>query len=195
MTLAVPTVEATWALPSRGRVGMVSLIVAESAMFTIFVVAYLFYAGKSLTGPTPNDVLRTPVFDTVCLLSSSLTIHLAVRALRLGDLKLFGSWWFATIALGTTFMYGTVREWLHLIYSEGLTIQTNLFGTTYYSLVGLHALHVTVGLIALSIVCVFSVFGYLARQHVDRLDVLSLYWHFVDAVWVVVFLVVYVIGR
>jgi len=174
---------------------MLGLIVGESAIFTIFVVAYLFYAGKSVTGPTPNDVLKAPIFYTACLLSSSLTIHLAVRSLRTGKPGRFGTWWLATIALGTTFMYGTGREWLHLIYGEGLTIQTNLFGTTYFSLVGLHAFHVTIGLLALTTVWLLSVTGYVARQQGERLDVLSLYWHFVDVVWGVVFLVVYVVAR
>ncbi|SRR5258708_4321571 len=193
--VAIPTTEGAWDLPSRARVGMFCLVAAEAAMFTIFVVAYLFYAGKSLAGPTPRGVLRMPIVGTVCLLASSLTIHQAVRALRRGATTPFGSWWLATIALGTTFMYGTAREWRHLIFDEGLTVQVNLFGTTYYSLVGLHAFHVTVGLLLLAAVWLFSASGQIAQQHADRVDVLSLYWHFVDAVWVVVFLVVYVVAR
>ncbi len=185
----------TWELPSRGRVAMFGLIAAESAIFVIFVVAYLFYVGKSLTGPTPRDVLRVPIFYSICLLSSSLTIHLAVRALRNGRIGNFRNWWFGTIALGITFLFGTAREWYRLIYEDGLTVSTNLFGTTYYSLVGLHAFHVTVGLTLLSIVMVFSILGRVTHEQTYRLDVLSLYWHFVDAVWVVVFTVVYVIGR
>jgi len=174
---------------------MLSLIAAESAIFTIFVVAYLFYIGKSLTGPMPKEVLRVPVLYTICLLSSSLTIHLATRALRQGSNKVFATSWFVTLALGATFLFGTAREWHHLIYDEGLTISTNLFGTTYYSLVGLHAFHVTVGLLGLFIVLAFTLLGKLRQEHAERVDVLSLYWHFVDAVWVVVFTVVYVIGR
>ena len=100
-----------------------------------------------------------------------------------------------TLALGATFLAGTAREWHHLIYDEGLTIQTNLFGTTYYSLVGLHAFHVTVGLLAITTVLLFALFGYVRQEHAERVDVLALYWHFVDAVWVVVFTVVYIIGR
>jgi len=184
-----------WDRPQRGRVGMLGLIAAESAIFTIFVVAYLFYVGKSLTGPTPKDVLSVPILYTICLLSSSLTIHLAVKALRQGSVRVFGAWWFATIALGAAFMFGTASEWHRLIYHEGLTISTNLFGTTYYSLVGLHAFHVVVGLTGLSIVMVFALVGRLRAEHAGRVDVLSLYWHFVDAVWVVVFTVVYLIGR
>jgi len=189
------TTDLTWELPERGRVGMLGLIAAESAIFVIFVVAYIFYVGKSLAGPTPRDVLRVPIFYTICLLSSSLTIHLAVKAIRDGKIGSFRNWWFGTIALGAAFLFGTGREWYRLIYEDGLTISTNLFGTTYYSLVGLHAFHVTVGLILLSVVMAFTILGHVTHEYTYRLDVLSLYWHFVDAVWVVVFTVVYIIGR
>lgn len=182
-------------LPARGPVGMYCLIAAEVAIFSIFVVAYLFYIGKSVTGPQPRDVLHLPVFLTVCLLSSSLTIHFAVRSLAGGRIVSFGLWWFLTIALGSIFLLGTVREWRHLIYDEGLTIQTNLFGTTFYSLVGLHAFHVTAGLLALTTVLILTFRGDVGRQHAGRAEVLSMYWHFVDAVWVVVFTVVYIVGR
>ena len=193
MTLAEP--EIMLRRPARGRVGMFGLIAAEAAIFTIFVVAYLFYMGKSLTGPMPKDVLSVPIFFTICLLSSSLTIHLAAKALRRNNFRGFGALWFATIALGAAFMYGTATEWHRLIYHDGLTIGTNLFGTTYYSLLGLHGFHVVVGLLALSMVMVFTLLGNVRSENADRIDVLSLYWHFVDAVWVVVFTVVYVIGR
>jgi len=189
------TTDLTWELPDRGRVGMVGLIAAESAIFVIFVLAYLFYIGKSLAGPTPKDVLRVPIFYTICLLSSSLTIHLAIKAIREGRIGSFRNWWFGTIALGAAFLFGTGREWYRLIYEDGLTISTNLFGTTYYSLVGLHAFHVTVGLILLSAVMSFTILGHVTHEHTHRLDVLSLYWHFVGAVWVAVFTVVYIIGR
>lgn len=182
-------------LPARGPVGMYCLIAAESAIFTIFVVAYLFYIGKSANGPQPRGVLHPPIFLTVCLLSSSLTIHFAVRFLKNGKILFFGLWWLFTIVLGSIFLLGTLREWRHLIYDEGLTIQTNLFGTTYYSLVGLHAFHATVGLLALAIVLAFALRGDVGRQHAERTEVLSMYWHFVDAVWVVVFTVVYIVGR
>jgi cytochrome c oxidase subunit III len=185
----------SWNLPARGLVGMYCLIAAEVAIFTIFVVAYIFYIGKSVTGPQPRDVLHVPIFLTVCLLSSSLTIHFAVRLLRSGRIVPFGLWWLLTITLGSIFLLGTLREWRHLIYNEGLTIQTNLFGTTYYSLVGLHAFHVTVGLLALATVLIFTFRGDVGKQHAGRAEVLSMYWHFVDVVWVVVFTVVYIVGR
>jgi cytochrome c oxidase subunit III len=184
-----------WKLPNRGKVAMACLIIAESAIFTIFVVAYLYYAGRSLSGPTPREVLEAPVFFTICLLFSSLTIHLAERFLMRGVRGIFLVFWLLTIFLGVLFLFGTGREWHRLIYERGLTISTNLFGTTYYSLVGLHAFHVTVGLILLTIVFLFGLAGRVGEEHAARVEVLSMYWHFVDAVWVVVFTVVYVLGR
>jgi cytochrome c oxidase subunit III len=184
-----------WSLPYKGKVAMACLIIAESAIFTIFVVAYLFYLGKSLTGPTPREVLETPIFYTICLLSSSLTIHFAVRLLERGQRGGFLGLWLLTIVLGGLFLFGTGREWHRLIYEHGLTISTNLFGTTYYSLVGLHGFHVSAGLVMLSIVLLFGLAGRVGPEQSARVEVLSLYWHFVDAVWVVVFTVVYVLGR
>jgi cytochrome c oxidase subunit 3 len=193
MTVAGARLE--WNPPDRGRVAMLSLIAAEAAIFTIFVVAYVFYLGKSLTGPMPKDVLSVPIVYTICLLSSSLTIHFAAKSLRRGDVLTFAVSWLATITLGAAFLYGTGTEWYRLIYKEGFTISTNLFGTTYYSLVGLHGFHVVVGLLSLSIVMVFTLLGSVRSEHAERIDVFSLYWHFVDVVWIVVFTVVYLIGR
>lgn len=187
--------EESWKLPYKGSVGMFCLIIAESAMFTIFVVAYLYYLGKSLSGPTPREVLDPPIFYTICLLSSSISIHFATRFLKRGIATGFLALWFLTIILGGLFLYGTAHEWHNLIYNHGLTISTNLFGTTYYSLVGLHAFHVTVGLLALSLVLLLGLARKVPAAQSERVEVLSLYWHFVDAVWVVVFTVVYIIGR
>ena len=193
--ISVSEIQQPWSLPYRGKVAMAGLIIAESAIFTIFVVAYLFYIGKSLTGPTPREVLETPVFYTICLLSSSLTIHYAGKSLQKGNRGAFLSLWSFTIVLGGLFLFGTGQEWHRLIYEHGLTISTNLFGTTYYSLVGLHAFHVTAGLIMLVIVVIFALAGRIGKEHSARVEVLSLYWHFVDVVWVVVFTVVYILGR
>ncbi|WP_051978325.1 cytochrome c oxidase subunit 3 [Edaphobacter aggregans] len=195
MASPFPEAPATWSLRDRGKIAMAGLIIAESAIFTIFVVAYLFYLGKSLTGPTPREVLETPIFYSICLLSSSLTIHFAEKALEHARRGAFLVLWLLTIALGALFLYGTGVEWHRLIYEHGLTISTNLFGTTYYSLVGLHAFHVTVGLIMLVIVAIFALAGRVNAEQSHRVQVLGLYWHFVDAVWVVVFTVVYVLGR
>src|SRR6266478_2068443 len=194
-TTPLPGIPGAWKLPYRGKVGMACLIFAESAIFTIFVVAYLFYLGKSLTGPTPQEVLETPIFYTICLLSSSLTIHFAAKSLARGIAFVFLGLWLLTIALVGLFPYGTAQEWHRLIYEHGLTISTNLFGTTYYSLVGLHAFHVTAGLVMLLTVAVFGLSGRVGVKQSGHIEVLSMYWHFVDAVWVVVFTVVYVLGR
>jgi cytochrome c oxidase subunit 3 len=180
-TIAPPAILHPWGLPSRGRVGMIALIITETAFFTIFVTAYVFYIGKSLTPPYPREVLSYPVFNTVCLLSSSLTIALASRALSTGAIRKFAILWCITLALGVEF---------HV----GLTIRTNLFGTTYYSLVGLHATHVTIGATAIALVMVLTLAGSVRQEHAERIEMLSWYWHFVDAVWIVVFLTVYVIG-
>src|SRR5262245_59940 len=106
---------AVWPLADRGVVGMVSFIIAEAAIFTIFVVAYLFYLGKSLSGPTPRDVLEVPIFYTMCLLSSSVTIHLAAKRLERGESRSFLVLWLLTIVLGGLFLYGTAQEWHRLI--------------------------------------------------------------------------------
>ena len=195
ITTPLPESPVAWKLPYRGKVGMACLIFAESAIFTIFVVAYLYYVGKSLSGPTPREVLETPIFYTICLLSSSLTIHFAGKLLERGRRNAFLLSWLLTIALGALFLYGTGQEWHRLIYEHGFTISTNLFGTTYYSLVGLHGFHVVVGLLSLSIVMAITLLGNMRTEYAERIDVLSLYWHFVDVVWLVVFTVVYVIGR
>jgi cytochrome c oxidase subunit 3/cytochrome o ubiquinol oxidase subunit 3 len=194
VAMAPPAIPEPWIMPSRGRAGMLALIITESVFFSIFVTAYVFYIGKSLNPPYPRDVLSYPLFNTICLLSSSVTIALAAHALRRGTIKRFAVLWFVTLALGVEFLIGTGREWHRLIYQVGLTIRTNLFGTTYYSLVGLHALHVTIGAGAIALVMVLTWRGAVTQQHAERIELLSWYWHFVDAVWVVVFLTVYVIS-
>lgn len=184
-----------WVLPSRGVVAMACLITAESAIFSIFVVSYLYYIGRDVSGPTPWQVLEVPIFGTVCLLSSSFFIWLAERAIEHSRMKAFAVWWSVTVLLGTIFLADTGVEWHKLIVQDHLTISTNLFGTTFYSLVGLHATHVVVGLLMMLIVFTFSLTRRLHPEHAERVKVLAMYWHFVDAVWVVVFAVVYVVGR
>ena len=184
-----------WHLPGKRRVGMSALITGESSIFTIFVVAYLFYMGKSLSGPTPRQVLEVPIMGTICLLSSSLTIWRAEKAIEEERITGFTLWLAATIGLATVFLSDTAIEWKKLIYRDGLTISTNLFGTTFYSLVGLHATHVVVGLFLLTATLIFSLFGWVDSRQSERFGAISLYWHFVDAVWIVVFTVVYLIGR
>jgi cytochrome c oxidase subunit 3 len=179
----------------RGRAGMIGLILAEASLFAVFVVAYLFYAGKSQNGPYPKDVLAIPVLGTICLLSSSVTVALGAKALARGAVRAAGLWLFVTAALGAIFLAGTAIEWYQLIYHDGLTIATNLFGTTFYPLVGLHASHVIAGLVMLALCCVFAATGALRAVHAERVEMVSWYWHFVDGVWIVVLTVVYLLGR
>lgn len=188
--------EATeWKLPSSRKVAIICLILTETGLFSIFVAGYVFYLGKSLTGPTPRDVLELPILSTIFLLSSSVTIVLAERAFNRDRVRLFKLFWLATIVLAGLFLTMTAAEWRTLIYQKGLTISTNLFGTTFYSLVGLHASHVIVGMCLLLLVFILSLRGFVTTRHRERLKMISWYWHFVDAVWIVVFTVVYVIGR
>lgn len=198
-TVTVPVVtrelEQPWNLPNKGTVGMTCLIIGETALFSMFVLAYLFYIGKSQWGPQPRDVLEVPIVNSICLLSSSFTIWLAERAIEHDLIKKFVLWLGVTIVLGAIFLFGTAVEWYKLIFHDGLTLQTNLFGTTFYSLVGLHASHVIIGLIMLSTLWIFALTGHISSRNSQRIQTLSLYWHFVDAVWIVVFTVVYIIGR
>lgn len=179
---------------TRGEVGTLLLILAETSFFAVFLVGYLFYIGKSLSGPFPADVLELPVVATICLLSSSITVVLAVRALRADQRGLFLAAMLATVLLGSGFLAATALEWRGLIFDHGLTIATNLFGTTFYSLVGFHAAHVTIGVLLLTLVLVLGLLGSVRQEHASRVDMLSWYWHFVDVVWIAVFTVVYVVG-
>jgi cytochrome c oxidase subunit III len=193
--IPIPQTPLSWTLPRRGRVGILLFILAESSLFAVFVTAYVYYIGRSLTGPTPRDVLEFPTLMTVCLLSSSLTVHRAGRALASGATARFLRYWLATILLGAAFLAGTAREWYELITVHHLTIRTNLFGSTYYALVGLHASHVIAGMLMMLVVAAFGLTGRVRPAHVERTDVISIYWHFVDVVWIVVVTVVYIVGR
>jgi cytochrome c oxidase subunit 3/cytochrome o ubiquinol oxidase subunit 3 len=149
-----------------------------------------------VTGPTPADLtLPLVICTTLCLLSSSVTIHLAEGALERGNQGGFLLLWTATIALGVAFLLGTAYEWYGLIFDKGLTISRNLFGTTYYTLVGLHALHVTGGVTIMLIVLGLALRRQVTSANKAGVGLVSWYWHFVDGVWVVVFSVVYLVGR
>ena len=189
-----PTTQDTGKRISRGRSGMFCLIFTESAFFGIFVVGYLFYIGKSLSGPYPSDVLTFPIVGTVALLSSSATIMLAIRFLRRGNVALFAIIFAVTIALGILFIVMTGLEWNRLIFTNGLTINTNLFGTTFYSLVGFHAAHVCVGVLLMSLILTLTLLGHVDEKYGENVELVSWYWHFVDAVWIVVLTTVYIIG-
>ena len=181
---------------SPGQWGLLSFLVSEVAFFSTLIVTYIFYLGKDLVGPKPADVLSLPLVlgTTACLLASSATIHLAERKLERGDQGGFLRLWAATITLGVLFLLGTAYEWYGLI-SHGLTIGRNLFGSTYYTLVGAHALHVTGGVTIMLIVLGLALRRQVTSANRGGVGLISWYWHFVDGVWIVVFMVVYLVGR
>jgi cytochrome c oxidase subunit 3/cytochrome o ubiquinol oxidase subunit 3 len=182
---------------STGQWGVISFLVSEVALFGTLIFTYLFYLGKDLVGPTPSQVLFLPlvICNTIVLLASSGTVHVAEKALHQGNQSRFILLWLATIVLGALFLCGTAYEWYGLIVKHGLTISRNLFGTTYYTLVGLHALHVTVGVTIMLIVLGLALRRRVTSANRSAVGLVSWYWHFVDVVWVVVFAVVYVVGR
>ncbi len=187
-----------WVLPSQRKVGVICLILTESALFAIFVVAYVYYMGKSLNPPFPRDVIpfptKTPWLASFALFASSFTIVYAEKMMHKLDRKGFLIWWGITMALGVYFVYYSATEWMELIYHEGLTISVNTFGTTFYSLVGLHLSHVLVGLVLLSIIFVLTLLGKIPTDHIEHTEMISWYWHFVDGIWVVVLTLVYFIS-
>ena len=181
----------------RVQVGMICFLCSETAFFGTLIVAYITYLGQTDGGPTPAEALSRSlaVIATIPLLSSSFTVHFANAALRAGRTPSFRTWLGATIVLGALFLVGTAVEWHGLIFERGMSISRNLFGTTYFTLVGFHALHVSVGLILLGLMFCLSVPDLVSRDRAEGFEVVSWYWHFVDSVWVVVFAVVYVFGR
>jgi cytochrome c oxidase subunit III len=182
---------------SPAQWGMLAFLLSEVGLFGTLIVTYLFYLGRDIVGPTPAEALSLSLvpFTTACLLASSGTVHVATKRLAQGNQNGFTAWWMATIALGAVFLIGTAFEWHDLIYRHGLTISRNLFGSTYYTLVGLHALHVTGGVTIMLIVLGLALSRLVTASSHAGVELVSWYWHFVDAVWVVVFTVVYVVGR
>lgn len=176
---------------------MIAFLVSEFAFFSTLIMAYVIYLGQSAVGPTPGEALSLGLVmaTTACLLLSSVTVHFAESALRAGRGGQFTALWGVSIVLGVLFLAGTGYEWYDLIVHQGLTISRNLFGTTFFTLVGFHAAHVTVGVFLLTLMLVLHVRGRLIGPHPLGVQLVSWYWHFVDGVWVVVFLVVYVVGR
>jgi cytochrome c oxidase subunit 3/cytochrome o ubiquinol oxidase subunit 3 len=181
---------------TASQVGMIAFLASEVAFFSTLIVAYLTFLGKDAVGPTPREALSLPLAlaSTFFLLASSATIHQAERSLHRGSSRMFALWWGATILLGAIFLAGTAYEWSELIREHHLTISRNLFGTTYYTLVGFHALHVTCGLIAMAIVLGLALRGRASPRPGGSVQLVGWYWHFVDAVWIVVFSIVYLLS-
>ena len=179
------------------QMGMLTFLVSEVSFFSTLIVAYLTFLGKDTIGPTPAEALSLPLalVSSCFLLSSSGTIFLAEKRLHQGRQQGFQFWWALTCLLGAIFLGATAYEWNELIHRHHLTIGRNLFGTTYYTLIGFHGLHVTCGLIAMLIILFLSFRGPMKASPGGGVEMISWYWHFVDGVWVVVFSVVYLWGR
>ncbi len=179
---------------SSAQWGMLSFLVSEVSLFSTLIVVYRVYLGAEQEGPTPA-VLSLPLVigTTCCLLASSVTIHQAAKVWA--ERSAFLRWWVATILLGLIFLAGTAWEWRELVVVHGLTPSRNLFGTTYYTLVGFHALHVTAGVVVMLTVLGLVLSRLVTAADRSGIELVSWYWHFVDVVWLVVFSVVYIAGR
>ena len=165
---------------------------SDCMFFGSLIATYLLYRGKSLVGPFPHEVFNIPYTSTSAfvLLMSSLTMVLALSAIHRGDMRGLKVWLAATALLGTVFLGGQFFEFTTFVH-EGLTLKTNLFGTTFFVLTGFHGAHVTVGVIILLSFFVVAARGRLKPEHHLNIELAGLYWHFVDVVWIVIFTVVY----
>ncbi len=180
------------------QAGMMAFLVTEVAFFSTLLMAYVYFLRQVVESvPGPAEVFDLPlaIGATICLLSSSFTIHLAEKALHRGQQQAFLGWWGLTIALGAVFLGGTALEWHSLIEEHHLTISRNMFGTVYFTLVGFHALHVTMGVFVMSIVLGLGLRRQVTAANPGGVQLVSWYWHFVDVVWVLVFTLVYLVGR
>ncbi len=168
---------------------------SDVMFFGSFIATYLVYRNRSLVGPYPSDILDIPItsISTFVLLMSSLAMVLALSYVQQGRKKLGSFWIFAVVFLGAIFLGFQVYEF-SLFASEGLTPRTNLFGTTFFILTGLHGAHVSLGVIWLIFLGYGSVKGSLRSDNAIDLELAGLYWHFVDIVWIVIFTVIYLIS-
>ena len=182
---------------ARGKVGMASFLCSEAAFFGTLIVAYVFYRDQHSTDSNPATLLslEIPLLGTAFLLSSSGTIALAAQALEADRLAPFRRWLAATILLACGFLIGTAVEWHGLIFDHGITIDRNLFGTTYFTLIGFHAFHVTLGALVMLAVLGISLRGALTSRNAPAVELISWYWHFVDTVWIVILGIVYLAPR
>jgi cytochrome c oxidase subunit 3 len=179
-------------MTNNGRLGMLLFIASEGIFFLLLVLAYVFYHHAASNGDEAARVLntaRTGVFS-LFLFASSATAQRAGASLRRRRIRAVRGWLFATVALGAIFLVGQAREYLGLIHRD-ITISRDLFGTTFFTLTGFHGLHVFLGLLMLAILLLLSSGRSVILLENGVLEGVSIYWHFVDAVWVVIFAVVY----
>jgi cytochrome c oxidase subunit 3/cytochrome o ubiquinol oxidase subunit 3 len=180
-------------LPST-KLGIWLFLSSECLLFGALITAYVLYRGASLVGPYPADVfdIAYTSVSSFVLLASSLTMVLSHAAAEKRDFPRMRIWLLATALLGMTFVGGQVYEFT-VFYGEGLQIDTNLFGTTFFVLTGFHGVHVTVGVLMLLSLVALSSTRRLPDDQAFPIEMVGLYWHFVDIVWIVIFTVVYLV--
>lgn len=176
------------------KLAMWVFLASECLLFGALISTYVLYRGASTVGPYPSDVFDIPYtsVSSFVLLASSLTMVLALAAIQRGDDGRLRVWLLATALLGMTFIGGQVYEFTSFV-REGLTLNANLFGTTFFVLTGFHGAHVTLGILMLLSLLGLSLGGRLPRERSMAVELVGLYWHFVDIVWIVIFTVVYLI--
>ena len=183
---------------SNEKVAMWAFLGSECLLFGALISTYLLYKGRGPggkpVGPTPADVYDIPYtsVSSFVLLMSSVTMVLALASIQRGDARRMRVWLTATALLGASFIAGQVYEFTAFV-KEGLTLQTNLFGSSFFVLTGFHGVHVTLGIIMLLSLVQLSLKGKITQQKSEVIEIAGLYWHFVDVVWIVIFTVVYLI--
>ncbi|HEX7167663.1 MAG TPA: heme-copper oxidase subunit III [Acidimicrobiales bacterium] len=178
---------------SNEKLAVWAFLGSECLLFGALISTYLLYKGRSTEGPRQEiyDIPFTSA-SSFMLLMSSLTMVLALAAIQRGDHPRLRLWLLATATLGSLFITGQVYEFT-TFYREGLSVSSNLFGSTFFVLTGFHGVHVTLGIVMLLSLCVLSLRGKLPEQKSEVVEIIGLYWHFVDIVWIVIFTVVYLI--
>ena len=192
-----PDAHATHSGIPNAKLAMWIFLSSDCLFFGAFIATYLLYRDRpGQTGPTPQDVYNIPFtsISTFVLLMSSLTMVLAVSAAHRGEMQRMRLWLIATACLGAGFISGQLYEFTQM-YHEGLGYTTNIFGSSFYTLTGFHGVHVTIGIILLLTMVGMSFRGKLPRAKAEVVEVIGLYWHFVDVVWIVIFTVVYLIHK
>ncbi len=179
---------------SNEKLAMWSFLGSECLLFGALISTYFLYRGRSVAGPTPKQIYDIPFtsISSFVLLMSSLTMVLGLAAIQRGDHQRLRIWLLATAFLGTVFIGGQVYEFTSFIH-EGLTVRTNLFGSSFFVLTGFHGVHVTLGIMMLLTLVLMSARGRLPQSKTQVVEIIGLYWHFVDVVWIVIFTVVYLI--
>jgi heme/copper-type cytochrome/quinol oxidase subunit 3 len=181
---------------SNTKLAMWLFLSSDCLFFGSFISAYLLYRGRHQTGPTPSKVYSIPFtsLSSFVLLMSSLTMVLALAAIQRNDLRRLRIWLLSTALLGSVFIGGQIFEFTEFA-RKGLSLDTNLFGSTFFVLTGFHGAHVTVGIIWLLSLWGLASQGRLRVADAEKVEVAGLYWHFVDVVWIVIFTVVYLIPQ